>query len=45
VMGGMGNIGSLSSGGSSEVQVPSVNLFDNSGNRIGGSYFRSALLG
>ena len=39
MMGGMGNLGSIN------VQAPSTNLYDNSGNRIGGSYFRSALLG
>ena len=39
MMGDMGNIGSIN------VQAPSTNLFDNSGNRIGGSFFRSALLG
>ena len=39
MMGDMGNLGSIN------VQAPSTNLYDNSGNRIGGSYFRSALLG
>lgn len=39
MLGGMGNIGSIN------VQTPSTNLYDNSGNRIGGSFFRSALLG
>jgi hypothetical protein len=38
MMGGMGNIGSPS------AQTPSVNLYDNYGNRMGGSFFKSALL-
>lgn len=39
MMGGVGNLGSIN------VQTPSTNLYDNNGSRIGGSYFRSALLG
>lgn len=39
MMGGLGNISSPS------VQTPSVNLYDNYGNRMGGSFFKQALLG
>lgn len=42
-LGGM--LGGLNGGvGSINVQAPSTNLYDNNGNRIGGSYFSSALL-
>jgi hypothetical protein len=30
--------------GDINAQVPNVNIFDNSGKRIGGSYFRKSLL-
>jgi len=40
-----GMLGGLGGGlGSINVQAPSTNLYDNNGNRIGGSYFSSALL-